>query len=191
MLRAPGTPVWPLHFKVDTGMHRVGCAPDDALVARTGDPRPPGAGARQRVDPRRRRRRASTTRSRPSSCGASRRSCARIGAESVPVPVRARRELGGQPSRIPRRAWISCGAASRSTGSRPLPRSRRSCPRLASARPCGCSRAVSLVKVVDAGERISYGLRHRFARDDRDRDRADRLRRRRPPFPRPRAVARC
>ena len=28
VLRSPGTPVWPLHLKIDTGMHRVGCRPD-------------------------------------------------------------------------------------------------------------------------------------------------------------------
>ena len=179
----------PVHLKIDTGMRRVGAAADEALglaAAIAGSPRRPAwraccthlADRRRAGRPvhrraagavRRRARRAGRRRASP------RRSCTR------PTPRRR------SPSRS--RGFDSCAPASPSTGCRPAP----ALDHLAGAlRPALSLHArVSHVKQVRAGDRISYGLRHRFDGRHERRHPADRLRRRRAAAAASPSAARC
>ncbi len=162
VLRAPGTPVWPLHLKVDTGMHRVGCAPDDALwLAQAIHRRPElvlgsvwthGAVEDDVDDPftaEQLRRFEEVVR--------------RIGAESVPVPfAHVANSAGTIAHPDTRMDLVRCGIAIYGLAPSAAVASLVPAPGLRPA--MRLSSAVSLVKVVDAGERISYGLRHRFDR---------------------------
>ena len=123
--RAAGRTRSPVHLKVDTGMHRVGCTPDDARAAGRRDRRTGRAGARRGVHAPRRRRRAR----RPVHAPAAR-----------PVRRAARRARRGRASTwgsaTPRTRPGSCafpgcdattsfGPGSRSTASRPTAEPRR------------------------------------------------------------------
>lgn len=163
VLRSPGTPVWPLHLKVDTGMHRVGCAPGDAVWLATAIHRRPelvlgsvwthGAVEDDVDDPftaEQLRRFEEVVR--------------HIGAESVPVPfAHVANSAGAIAHPDTRLDLVRCGIAiyglapSAAVGALVPEPGLRPALRLRSA--------VSLVKVVEAGERISYGLRHQFGRD--------------------------
>ena len=171
-----------VHLKVDTGMHRVG-----ARARRRGRARPAGR--------------------RPHASCASGACCthfavadepddpytdeqlarfravlADLDAAGLRPAARARGELG-RAARVPRRALRPrAGRASRSTASRRCPE--LAGPRRAAARAVAARRGVSHVKTLDAGARVSYGLRYRARARRADRDRADRLRRRRAAQPR-------
>lgn len=163
VLRAPGVPVWPLHLKVDTGMHRVGCAPEDALplaLAINGRPElvlgsvwTHGA-VEDEVD-------------NPFTAEQLRRFedvVRHIGAESVPVPfAHFANSAGAIAHPETRMDLVRCGIAIYGLAPSPAVASLVAAPGLRPA--MRLQSAVSLVKVVDAGERISYGLHHRFARD--------------------------
>ncbi len=152
-----------VHLKVDTGMHRIGAQPADVpdLVARIAGHAPPLAAGRDLHPP---------------GCG--RRAGRPVhGAAVGDVRRHARRAAGRRPSTaswctpptrpaaspIRRPATTSCGPASPSTASRPGPTSTTSRSAL---RPALALKArVSLVKRLEAGERLSYGLRHTLTAD--------------------------
>jgi alanine racemase len=151
-----------VHLKVDTGMHRVGCAPDDAValasrvagaapalvldgvfthLATADEPDDPAAAAQLDVFD-------DVLEALGQSVGEVGQVHAANSAAALAVP-RSRRDL------------VRCGIAlygvSPGHGVDALTRD---------LRPAMSLRArVSLVKRVRAGERISYGLRHRFASD--------------------------
>jgi alanine racemase len=163
VLRAPGVPIWPLHLKVDTGMHRVGCSPDEALplaLAINGRPElvlgsvwSHGAVEDEIDNPftaEQLRRLEDVVR--------------HIGAESVHVPfAHFANSAGAIAHPDTRMDLVRCGIAI--YGLAPSPAVASLVPEPGLRPAMRLQSAVSLVKVVDAGERISYGLRHRFDRD--------------------------
>ena len=87
-----------------------------------------------------------------------------IGAESVPVPFADFANSAGAIAHPETRMdLVRCGIAIYGLAPSPAVASLVAAPGLRPA--MRLQSAVSLVKVVDAGERISYGLHHRFARD--------------------------
>jgi alanine racemase len=163
VLRAPGIPIWPLHLKVDTGMHRVGCAPADAVslaLAINGRPElvlgsvwTHGA-VEDEVD-------------NPFTAEQLRRFedvVRHIGAEGVTVPfAHAANSAGTIAHPDTRMDLVRCGIAIYGLAPSPAVASLVPEPGLRAA--MRLQSAVSLVKTVGAGERISYGLHHRFDRD--------------------------
>ena len=128
----PSRPV-SVHLKVDTGMHRVGVAPEALLAAAKAVVAPPVAVPRRRVDPLRGGRRARPARDGraagdlrgvPGGAGAR----GHRGARCATPPTRRR------PSPTPPAGTTSCAAASPSTASR---RPRPCAARCRSSRPCG------------------------------------------------------
>ena len=161
VLRAPGAPVWPMHLKVDTGMHRVGCAPDDAVaLAAAIQGRPElvlGSvwthGAVE-DDPDN----DFTLRQLTVFDDVVRR----IGAQSVPIPfTHAANSAGTIAFPAARHDLVRCGIAI--YGLPPSPAIAALIPEPGLRPAMRVTSAVSLVKVVPAGDGVSYGLRHTFA----------------------------
>jgi alanine racemase len=158
---AAGGPPMPVHLKVDTGMHRVGARPEDAVaLAGRIAARPPlvleGAMTHLAVadepdDPY-----TSGQLDRFDAVLAALRS-----AGVVPPLVHAANSAAGLAHPRARYSFVRAGIAT--YGIAPGPGVRHLAGGL---RPALSLRArVSFVKRVEAGERISYGLRHRFDRD--------------------------
>ncbi len=163
VLRAPGAPIWPMHLKVDTGMHRVGCTPEEALgLARAIHRRPElvlgsvwthGAVEDDPDD------------------GFTRQQLAvfddvvrRIGAESIPVPfTHVANSAGAIAHPAARHDLVRCGIAI--YGLPPSADVAALVPEPGLKPAMALRSAVSFVKVVAAGEGVSYGLRHRFETD--------------------------
>ena len=108
-----------VHLKVDTGMNRVGVAPEDALAVALRDRAPARARARGRVHPLRRGRRARQPVHRRAARPV-RGVLDQLADAGIPRPC-ATRPTRPPPSSTPAAATTSCGPASRSTAS---PRSR-------------------------------------------------------------------
>ena len=163
VLRAPGAPVWPVHLKVDTGMHRVGCSPDEALgLARAIHRRPElvlgsvfthGAVEDEPDNDFTRRQLAVFD-----------EIVGLIGAEQIPVPfTHMANSAGAIAHPAARHDLVRCGIAI--YGLAPSPAVDALVPE-PGLRPAMTLRSqVSFVKVVAAGEGVSYGLRHTFDQD--------------------------
>jgi alanine racemase len=163
VLRAPGAPVWPMHLKIDTGMHRVGCSPDDALgLARAIHRRPElvlgsvfthGA-VEDELDNDFTRRQLAVFDD----------VVRRIGAESIPVPfTHAANSAGAVAHPAARHDLVRCGIAI--YGLAPSPEVAALVPEPGLRPAMRLRSTVSFMKVVVAGDSISYGLRHRFDED--------------------------
>ena len=163
VLRAPGAPVWPVHLKVDTGMHRVGCSPDEALgLARAIHRRPElvlgsvfthGAVEDEPDNDFTRRQLAVFD-----------EIVGLIGAEQIPVPfTHVANSAGAIAHPAARHDLVRCGIAI--YGLAPSPAVDALVPE-PGLRPAMTLRSqVSFVKVVAGGEGVSYGLRHTFDQD--------------------------
>ena len=174
--RAADDPL-PVHLKVDTGMHRVGCEPRRRPQPRRRDPRPARAAPRGDLHPLRGRRRARPARDRPAARRVPPPRHRPRGGRGPP-PDRPRRQLGRAPA-VPRRPL------------RPGPRRHRALRRRPRPVPHGHPRpgpvAARPGHLRQGAPRrrprlLRAALRPRGARPGRDRPR--RLRRRRPPQPR-------
>ena len=164
----PGSTRWPrpwptpgggapleVHLKVDTGMHRVGCAPDDALALAARSPR--ATSCRWRAcAPTWRSPTSPTTPTPPSSSRGSTR-CSTSSTPSRPAPAARARGEFRRAARSPARATTSCASASPATACRP----RRPWPTpIVALRPALSLRArVTFVKSLPTGAAVSYGLR--------------------------------
>ena len=153
-----------VHVKVDTGMHRMGVAPEDVdevvdvLLASPGD-RPRGA-----LHPlqrgRRRERRGPRLHAGPDRLASTRSSPSSAIAGSAPRVIHLANSAGR--ARLPRaRVARWCASGSRSTATCPTPGSaRRSSDAGAHLEPALTLRAqVVAARRVEAGERPSYGRR--------------------------------
>jgi alanine racemase len=163
VLRAPGAPVWPMHLKVDTGMHRVGCAPDEAVdLARAIHARPElvlgSVWTHGAVEDE------------PDNDFTGQQLAVfddvvrRIGAEAVPVPfTHAANSAGAIAHPAARHDLVRCGIAI--YGLAPSPEVDALVPEPGLRAAMSLRSVVSFVKVVAAGDGVSYGLRHRFDTD--------------------------
>ena len=163
VLRAPGAPVWPLHLKVDTGMHRVGCSPDEALVlARAINRRPElvlgsvfthGAVEDEPDNDFTRRQLAAFD-----------EVVRLIGAENIVVPfTHVANSAGAIAHPEARHDLVRCGIAI--YGLAPSPQVDALVPEPGLRPAMRLWSEVSFMKVVAAGEGVSYGLRHTFDED--------------------------
>ena len=163
VLRAPGAPVWPMHLKVDTGMHRVGCTPEDALgLARAINRRPElvlgsvwthGAVEDEPDNDFTRQQLAVFD-----------EVVRLIGAENIMVPfTHAANSAGAIAHPAARHDLVRCGIAI--YGLAPSPEVEALVPEPGLRPAMRLRSAVSFVKVVAAGESVSYGLRHTFDAD--------------------------
>ena len=138
-----------VHLKVDTGMHRVGAQPDEAVRA--------GPGDRRRTGPRRSRRCSPTARWPTSPDNAFTDAqlarfdavVAEIEAAGIERAAASTPPTRPAPSTTPAPGSTWCAAASPSTGSRPAPALAGRVPLRPALRSCA---AVSHVKRVAAGE---------------------------------------
>ena len=169
-----------VHLKIDTGMHRVGCDPAHALalverIDTSSELDLAGvcthlAVADEPDDPYTGEQLACFTRDVGRTRGA-----------RLPGRARARGELRRRPRLSRRRATTSFASGSPCTGSR---RHRRSRTASRSGPALSLHARVMMVRELDAGARLSYGLKYRVSRRGPDRDGVSRLRRRRPAEPR-------
>ena len=158
-----------VHLKIDTGMHRVGADPADAVeLARLIDA---GARARPRRDlhPPRGRRRTRAIPSPDCSSTASRRSARRSTAPgSIPALLHAANSAGAIAHRRARLDLVRVGIAAYGELPSPAlaPVARRSSSAGEALRPVLSLRSsVHLVRRLRAGERTSYGQLYRLERD--------------------------
>ena len=163
VLRAPGAPVWPMHLKVDTGMHRVGCSPEDAVdLARAIDRRPElvlgSVWTHGAVEDE------------PDNDFTNAQLALfddvvrRIGAEQIAVPfTHAANSAGTIAHPAARHDLVRCGIAI--YGLPPSPEVEALVPEPGLRPAIALRSAVSFVKTVAAGEGVSYGLRHTFDSD--------------------------
>lgn len=163
VLRAPGVPVWPMHLKVDTGMHRVGCSPDEAVeLARAIDRRPElvlgSVWTHGAVEDE------------PDNDFTKIQLAVfddvvrRIGAEQIPVPfTHVANSAGAIAHPAARHDLVRCGIAI--YGVAPSPEVDALVPEPGLRAAMTLRSVVSFVKVVAAGEGVSYGLRHTFDAD--------------------------
>ena len=156
----PGAAPWAVHLKIDTGMHRVGAHPADALEVARRIVDTPGSGAGRHVHAPGGGRRAGPPRdrraARPVRAGARRPRRRRDRSRGCATPPT-------RPGRWRTRGRTSTwsGSASRSTASR----LRRGSATEVELRPAMSLRAeVTMVKHLAAGDGVSYGLRHVFDR---------------------------
>ena len=161
-------------------MHRVGAAPAEAGPRRRGRRRPSASCASRGCGPTSRWPTSRRRRSPPSSWRGSLAWSRRAGRRGVAPADAARRQLGRDPrppGRPPRHGPL------RHRPVRLAPEPGRSTAAAADGlRPALSLRArVSFVKEVDAGERLSYGLRYPCRSDIGGGHRPARLRRRRDP----------
>ena len=152
-------PVWPMHLKVDTGMHRVGCAPDEALdLDRPSTVVPSSCSAAS--GPRR-------VEDEPTTLHAPHWPCLTM---SWPHRRRGRRSRSLMQRIRQERSFIRPRATTCAMRDRDLragalpPEVRRSSPNPGYAGDV-VAVCVSFVKVVAAGDGVSYGLRHTFDTD--------------------------
>jgi alanine racemase len=160
VLRAPGVPVWPMHLKVDTGMHRVGCSPEEAVgLARAIDARPELVLASVWTH--------GAVEDEPDN-DFTRQQLAvfddvvrRIGAEQIPVPfTHAANSAGTIAHPAARHDLVRCGIAI--YGLPPSSAVEALVPEPGLRAAMRLRSAVSFLKTVAAGEGVSYGLRHTF-----------------------------
>ena len=163
VLRAPGARVWPMHLKVDTGMHRVGCPPDEAVELAVAIHRRPelvlgSVWTHGAVEDE------------PDNAFTSRQLAVfddvvrRIGAESVPIPfTHAANSAGTVAFPAARHDLVRCGIAV--YGLPPSAEIAALIPEPGLRPAMRVTSAVALVKVVPAGDGVSYGLRHTFTDD--------------------------
>jgi alanine racemase len=160
VLRAPGAPVWPMHLKVDTGMHRVGCTPEEALgLARAINRRPElvlgsvwthGAVEDEPDNDFTRQQLAVFD-----------EVVRLIGAENIMVPfTHVANSAGAIAHPASRHDLVRCGIAI--YGLAPSPEVAALVPEPGLRPAMRLRSVVSFVKVVAAGEGVSYGLRHTF-----------------------------
>jgi alanine racemase len=157
---ARGAPGWPVHLKVDTGMHRVGAAPEDVPALARAIVDHPGlelagvwthcAVADEPDDPF-----TATQLQRFEMV------LAELAAAGIDVPIRhAANSAGALAHPAARYDLVRCGIAV--YGIPPAP----ALSGAASLQPAvRLATEVAFVKPVAAGEGISYGLRHRLERD--------------------------
>ena len=177
--------VWPVHLKVDTGMHRVGCAPDEAVDARTGHRTRVRARARRRLDPLRGRRRARQRLHRRAARRVRRRRAPHRAAAGRPSPFTARGELGRR-DRPPGGALRPRALRHRHLRHRAVPALDALGAEPGCARRCRCRSRVSLREAGRGGRTASpTGCATRSTRDTVVAT-VPRLRRRRAPQPRAR-----
>ena len=179
--RPDGPPPFPVHVKVDTGMHRVGAAPDDAValaVAVASDPALDLEGfwthlavADELDDPYTGEQLARFD-----------DALADLAAAGVRPAVRhAANSAGAMWHPASRYDLVRCGIALYGLAPAADGLDRPPVPRL---RPALALKArVSYVKELPAGERLSYGLRYRLDERLGGRHRPPRLRRRGDPGP--------
>jgi alanine racemase len=150
----------PVHLKLDTGMHRVGARPAEALTL----VRRILAHASLRLDGVMTHLAVADEPEDPYTAGqlaAFDAALAALAAEGIDPPlVHAANSAGALAHPAARRSFVRAGIAL--YGIAPGP---GVAAHAAALRPVMALRSqVSLVKRLDAGERISYGLRHRFTR---------------------------
>ena len=163
VLRAPGVPIWPMHLKVDTGMHRVGCTPEEALpLARAINRRPElvlgSVWTHGAVEDE------------PDNEFTAHQLAVfddvvrRIGAEEIVVPfTHAANSAGAIAHPAARHDLVRCGIAI--YGLAPSPEVDALVPEPGLRAAMTLRSTVAFLKVVAAGDGVSYGLRHTFDTD--------------------------
>ena len=145
-----------VHLKVDTGMHRVGCDPDEALaLVERIDAEPRAHLGGDLHAPRGRRRPDRPVHRRPARAvrRGARRAARRAGSTRAScTPRTRRRRWRARPRATTSSAWASPRTASHRR--RPSARWSRCDPR------SRCTPRVMMVRELAAGERLSYGLRY-------------------------------
>ena len=166
-----------MHLKVDTGMHRVGCRPDEAVELASQVVGPARARAGRRVHAPRGRRRARQPVHAASSSRSSTR-CSAICARAWPADRNgARVQHRGRASSGPQRALRPRARRHRLLRDRARRRPRR--PRRAAARDGGEGTRLAREGRARGRAACRTGCATRRVAPTTDRDRADRLRRRR------------
>lgn len=160
-LEATGAAGHPVHLKVDTGMHRVGCRPDDAVDLAQAVAASPAAQLASMFT----HLAVADQPSHPYTAGQLEqfsRAVEAVRAAGVEVPmVHAANSAGAIAHPKARLDAVRVGIAA--YGLLPSEELADQCAHLQPA--LALSSRVSFVKRLAAGDRISYGLRHTFARD--------------------------